>query len=435
MPPTTQDDVDENPGSVDATATEPPVVEIPESGIRREPGGARRAGKRRRGHHRRLPKHPAARRAAVVVLLLACVPALFFVFSVVGALRTPGNYSFKAKWADWLREHHAEYVVRELENVYFKTKQVKKGGTVTKLHSLPGLDDQASATTRAPTATLPPHIDKPKAVSLVVAPPAPGEGEWQPTGPLVHGLPGMYVSQFRADDVYTSQITSAVWIDPKLLRVRLVPGAQEPGGEWPMPHDIEGAGLPKIAAAFNGGFRFQDARGGFYLNGREAVPLVDGAASIVIHDDGKVEIGAWGREVKMSPSVEGVLQNLTLMVDGGKLDERINHNDTAFWGSTLGGNIAVARSGVGITADGALIYVAGPSLTAKSLAESLQRAGAVRAMTLDINPEWVTFLFYSHPDTSNPSVVKGAKLYPEIQRSEDRYLSSESRDFFTISTP
>jgi hypothetical protein len=244
----------------------------------------------------------------------------------------------------------------------------------------------------------------------------------------------MYVSQFRADDVYTSQITSAVWIDPKLLRVRLVPGAQEPGGAWPMPHDIEGQALASIAAAFNGGFRFQDAHGGFYLDGREAVPLVDGAASIVIHTDGKVEIGAWNRDVRMSPSVEGVLQNLTLMVDGGKLDERINHNDTAFWGSTLGGSIAVARSGVGVTADGALIYVAGPSLTAKSLAESLQRAGAVRAMTLDINPEWVTFLFYEHPDPANQQVVKGAKLYPEIQRSEDRYLSTESRDFFTIST-
>ena len=246
----------------------------------------------------------------------------------------------------------------------------------------------------------------------------------------------MYVSQFRADDVYTSQITSAVWVDPKLLRVRLVPGAQEPGGDWPMPHDIEGAELPKIAAAFNGGFRFQDAHGGFYLNGREAVPLVDGAASIVIHTDGKVEIGAVGHATSTCRlRSRRVLQNLTLMVDGGKIDERISHNDTAFWGSTLGGNIAVARSGVGITADGALVYVAGPSLTAKSLAESLQRAGAVRAMTLDINPEWVTFLFYSHPDTTNPSVVKGAKLYPEIQRSEDRYLSAESRDFFTISTP
>ena len=41
----------------------------------------------------------------------------------------------------------------------------------------------------------------------------------------------MYVAQFRADDVYTSQITSAVWIDPTLLRVALVPGAHEPGGE------------------------------------------------------------------------------------------------------------------------------------------------------------------------------------------------------------
>ena len=55
-------------------------------------------------------------------------------------------------------------------------------------------------------------------------------------------------------------------------------------------------------------------------------------------------------------------------------------------------------------------------------------------MTLDINPEWVTFLFYQHTDPKNGQVVKGAKLYPEIQRSADRYLSTESRDFFTIST-
>jgi hypothetical protein len=367
------------------------------------------------------------------VLVLA-VPGLFGVFSIVGALRTPGNYSFKAKWADWLRAHHAEYVVQKFENVYFSTKQAKKGGTVDTLHVVPGVENASATTVHRPTVTEPPHLDKPTAVPLVVQPAVAGEGEWQPTGPLVHGMPGMYVSQFRADDVYTSQITSAVWIDPKLLRVRLVPGEQEPGGDWSMPHDIEGEALRSIAAAFNGGFRFQDAHGGFYLDGREAVPLVDGAASVVIHTDGRIEIGAWGRDVHMDRTVEGVLQNLTLMVDGGKLDERISHNDTAFWGSTLGGSIAVARSGIGITADGALVYVAGPSLTAKSLAESLQRAGAVRAMTLDINPEWVTFLFYEHTDPANASVVKGAKLYPEIQRPEDRYLSTESRDFFTIST-
>ena len=40
---------------------------------------------------------------------------------------------------------------------------------------------------------------------------------------------------------------------------------------------------------------------------------------------------------------------------------------------------------------GAFVTVtAGPALTARSLAESLQRSGVVRGMALDLNPEWVT---------------------------------------------
>ncbi len=104
---------------------------------------------------------------------------------------------------------------------------------------------------------------------------------------------------------------------------------------------------------------------------------------------------------------------------------------------TLGANTVVARSGIGVTASGALIYVAGPAVTARSLAESLQRAGTVRAMALDINPEWVTFNFYSHPDPAAAAVVSAAKLYPQMQRPADRYLgpTRESRDFFTVSLP
>jgi hypothetical protein len=96
----------------------------------------------------------------------------------------------------------------------------------------------------------------------------------------------------------------------------------------------------------------------------------------------------------------------------------------------------VPRSGIGVTADGALVYVAGPALTARSLPESLQRAGAVRAMTPDINPEWVTFNFYSHA-ASHSSELTGAKLYPEMQRSADRYLPPiwEARDFFEVLLP
>ena len=52
------------------------------------------------------------------------------------------------------------------------------------------------------------------------------------------------------------------------------------------------------------------------------------------------------------------------------------------------------RSGVGVDAHGNLIYAAADIQTAESLAQILQRAGAVRAMELDINYEWTTFNFY-----------------------------------------
>lgn len=138
----------------------------------------------------------------------------------------------------------------------------------------------------------------------------------------------------------------------------------------------------------------------------------------------------------MTPKVEAVLQNLVPLVDQGHIAADATYHNTHIWGNTLGANTVVARSGIGVTATGAVVYVAGPALTAKTLAESLQRAGAVRAMTLDINPEWVTFNFYTHPDPSNPARINASKLYPQMQRAATRYLgpTRESRDFFTIST-
>ena len=361
----------------------------------------------------------------LVVLLVAT--------SIVGALRTHGNQDFKAKWADWLRSHHATVLVTHLESFYYSHNAPKKGGQPNALNPIPTDPPPAVTPTTTPKVT---RLKAPEPVPLVVSPPLPNEGQWQPTGPLVKGRPGMYVAQFRADQVYTGQITSAVWIDPTVLKVSLNPGATEPGGTWSEPPNILGPALPSAAAAFNGGFRFPDAHGGFYLDGRQAVPLRDGAASIVIYADGKVDIGTWGQEVTMTPSVAAVLQNLVPIVDKGQTAPEATYGDTRIWGATLGASTVVARSGIGVTADGALLYVAGPALTAKSLAESLQRAGAVRAMTLDINPEWVTFNFYQH-DPSQPDMVTPSKLYPPMQRPVSRYLgpTREARDFFVVSAP
>ena len=72
----------------------------------------------------------------------------------------------------------------------------------------------------------------------------------------------------------------------------------------------------------------------------------------------------------------------------------LHANDTTQWGFTLGNAVYVWRSGLGVTADGALVYVGGPGLNITDLANLLVDAGAVRAMELDINTDWVNFSTY-----------------------------------------
>jgi hypothetical protein len=372
-------------------------------------------------------------------IVIACGVVVMFVllvigFSLVSAWRTPGNEDFKAKWADWLRAHDMSFVVDPMEQWYYSHDQPPKGGRPRRLNAVPR---PSAVENHRGLAAATRHLRPPQPVPLLVEPSLPGEGQWVGTGPTIDGGPGVYVSQFRADQVYSGEITSAVWMDPTRVRINLVPGAREPGGAWPQPPFIAPTDLARAIGAFNGGFRFQDAHGGFYLDGRAAVPLQPGAASIVLYHDGHVGLGLWGREVTMTPQVDAVLQNLVLIVDGGQVAPNATYNDHRIWGHTLGATTVIARSGIGVTADGALIYVAGPALTARSLAEALQRAGAVRAMALDLNPEWVTFNLFGHPNPADAAVITGTKLYPQIQRSPSRYLPPirESRDFFEVLAP
>ena len=175
------------------------------------------------------------RRRALRWRTLLVIPALLVVLlgvSLVGAAVSPGNVSFEAKWADWLRAHHAGLLAQHFEELYYSAVAPAKGGRPKGLNKVPvtmglasGTTDPRRATpagkpaTRPTATTAPPRpgLPPPTPVPLVVHPALAGEGKWLPTGPLVHGVPAMYVAQFRADDIYTSQITSAVWIDAKLL--------------------------------------------------------------------------------------------------------------------------------------------------------------------------------------------------------------------------
>ena len=88
------------------------------------------------------------------------------------------------------------------------------------------------------------------------------------------------------------------------------------------------------------------------------------------------------------------------------------------------------RSGIGITKGGRIIFVYGPGLIVQTLANLLKRAGAVEAMQLDINPEWMSFDYYKasgHPADPTPHA-----LLPTQQGPADRYYSVFSRDFTVV---
>jgi hypothetical protein len=138
----------------------------------------------------------------------------------------------------------------------------------------------------------------------------------------------------------------------------------------------------------------------------------------------------------MVPSnIVSVRQNLDLLVNNGQPVPGLYANDTTKWGYTLGNAVYVWRSGLGVTANGALVYVGGPGLNITDLANLLVRAGAVRAMELDINTDWVNFSSYTPvTPTGLAGPGNGTELLAGMTGTPARYFESWwARDFIAMS--
>ena len=287
-----------------------------------------------------------------------------------------------------------------------------------------------------PSAANAAHLGAATPITPVASPAVAGEGQWHPTGRLVDGLPAIYEAFVRPDAVHTSVVTGVAWMDTKLLSASLYSGSTIPGGgPWRDTAPVSSQSARSLVAAFNAGFLMSNAEGGYYTQGQTVVPLRAGAASFVIYDDGTATVGQWGRDSVMTPHVRSVRQNLDLVVDNGHAVPGLNTNDTTRWGFTLGNRVYVWRSGVGVTADGALVYVAGPDLNITDLADVLVRAGAVRAMELDINTDWVNFSTYAPASaTGVANSTDGTELLSAMSGGAGRYFEPWwSRDFITMS--
>ncbi|MFC5064046.1 hypothetical protein [Actinomycetospora atypica] len=372
------------------------------------------------------PAPPVRRRwgrrtlAAVIVVLvvLAAVAAP----SVVHALTRPGSDTVAARLAEWGRDHGLGPVVTWLEARQYALHQPPTGGVPPG-----GIPVAAGAVAGRPGA--PPALPAPAGLS-----PLPGEGQWQTVVSTPRG-DAVRVASVRPDAQHTSFTVGVLWMDPTLVHGVLHPGSEDPGGTWPVPAAIDGTEQRTVVAAFSAGFRLQgDSHGGWYLDGREARPLVPGAASLVLRRDGTADVGAWGSEVGMAPDVVAVRQNLVPLVDGpdgvhGVVNPTCATGGTAEWGSTVGQAAYIDRSAFGVTATGAEVYVGGPALSVCTLGEILRSAGVVRGMELDINPAWVSGAYFHPTGRPHPDAFP---LFPGEQVGAQHYLQNSSRDFLSF---
>jgi hypothetical protein len=277
----------------------------------------------------------------------------------------------------------------------------------------------------------------------LTSPAAAGEGAWTAAGRSVNGIPAVYETALVPPG--GTQAAGIAWMDTRLLSAQLYSGSKSPGGgpyEFTAP--IQPAQAGTLVAAFNGGFMMNAAEGGYYTEGRTIVPLVAGAASLVIYANGSVTVGAWGTDVSMAPNVVAVRQNLVPLVAGGQPTTQATGPDWQVWGDTCGSTSCSStvpgienqwRSGAGLTADGALVYAAGPNLTPLQLAQLLVDAGVIRGMELDINPNWPVFATYD-PSTPNGLAApsNGNSLQPSsVQNAATFFDPAWARDFITMS--
>ena len=297
--------------------------------------------------------------------------------------------------------------------------------------SRPSTTTTPVTTTSTPAVT---PLPSPANLAPFVSPGLAGEGVFRPAGRTVDGHSAIFTTTIRPLDNPTT-LAGVAWIDPRLLSARLYSGSLSPGGLfWKYTAPISRAAAQTLVAAFSGGFLMKDAHGGYFSEGHLVAPLVTGAASLVIYQDGSFTVGQWGRDLTMTPKVVAVRQNLTLLVDHGAPVAGLSATDVSRWGSSLHAVIDTPRSALGVTASGALVYVEG-EMNVVDLARILVRAGAQRAMVLDMNPLWPVFATYLPATPSGYAVpANGTDLTPSMYQTPARFFESAyARDFVTLS--
>ncbi len=373
--------------------------------VGQSPSGTPRGGLRR------------ARRVLLAAAGLCLIPA---VVSYLQMLSQPSNSSLSIRSVEWMRDNGARGIVNQVESTYYALTAPSTGGPA--LRALPKQPGSAAA---APHHTL--HDYRPPQIRPLISPALPGEGVWRATFADGGARAPVLVTDFRSDPAYPQMVAGVAWIDHTQTSTWLYPGRLEPSVPLPSrgPMEVPPSLRPGLVATFNSAFKLSDSGGGLVIDGHTFAPLRSGLATILRYRGGRIDVAAWTGGPNAGSDIVYARQNLPLIVNDGQPNP--NLSDGPQWGATLGNAIRVWRSAVGVDRYGNLIYAAADYQTVASLAAIMIHTGAARAMELDINTYWPSFITYRYPGAGDPT-----NPLPTMDRSPQRYLTPDDRDFFAV---
>ncbi|HEY3409135.1 MAG TPA: phosphodiester glycosidase family protein [Propionicimonas sp.] len=371
------------------------------------------------GHRtRRIPR--VWRRALLGVAVPVVAVVVWLAVDLGPVLVAPSQDSLVARTAEWARVRGFGGLVTELEKIDYQLNPPPTGGAPESGIPLAGSPVSSAQNDGLVTAC----GSRPMPTSATT--PLANEGAWQ-TIETVHKRPAILATFVRPDGKHSKFLAGITCTNQDLASFALHPGTQVPGGTgWSQPATVPQTGRGHLLATFNSGFLMRDSMGGFWQGGNAVGHLTAGRASMVFSDNGRLDIRAW-EGGPVPAGVSAIRQNLTLLVDNGQITDAVQNADSGAFGKTLGDTTFVWRSGVGIRADGSIVTVHGNALSVRTLAALLLDAGAVRAMQLDINRDWTSYIYYRHTPSFTP-----VKLTADQVRPANRYLQTSTRDFVAV---
>jgi len=343
------------------------------------------------------------------------------VFLVAGVLFIKFNTGSAAEFTDnFLRPLLGNGVVGFMEKIYFNTSDKIQQVTNQKgnVPQFPNQGISNSTSTPIPIDSRLPKVT--------------GEGVWRNL-PLSQ-FPSSQVMAYtfvRPDPKRPFAYVTLVTIDMTKMNLGIVAGTKQPGGPignpgtGKIPGNIIKDG--RLVAAFDGGFQYRDGEYGMIVDGKTYVPLQDSVGTLVGYKNSSLKIVNYTGQ-DLGKDVAFIRQNCPILIQDGQVFAQ-NELNKKLWGRTFNADIFTWRSGMGLTAEGNLIYAVGNNLSPTTLAKALKIAGATNAIQLDINPFWVRFNIFEPKGNGG---YKSSTLTKDLKDGSKDYLGSYSKDFFYL---